>query len=129
MSKKKKKPVDLFKVAKKVKGRVNYLQKSDYRGLPIHIRMVGSDMFEYFVLHGKDFYSGYEIISPRPGKKKLSDEEIAGCGALIFMGAVTTVDMLLGEPSEAEKRKLARQAKLAKKIKKVVNLKKSKKGK
>ena len=106
----KKKPVDLFKKAKKVKGGglIKLLQKSDYRGCPIYLRMVDGKIFEYFVIYKNELYTGYNVITPRPGKDKLSEDEIAQCGGLIFTGAVATIDTL--------KDKL-----LAKKKKKVVN--------
>jgi len=100
MKKKKRKPKkvgDIFSRAKKVKGGsvIEFLQKSEYKGCPVYIRMVEGKIFEYFIIYKNDLYTGYNIITPKKGKKKLTKREIAKCGALIFTGAITTVDILL----------------------------------
>ena len=99
--KKKQKPVelavDLFDKAKVVKGGglIKLLQKSDYKGYPVYIRMVDGRIFEYFLIYKGELYTGYNVITPKKGKKKLTKDEIAQCGALIFTGAVTTIDTLI----------------------------------
>ncbi len=95
MPKKKKKSVG--SKIKKVKGGglIKFLQKSDYKGYPIWLRMVDGRIFEYFIIYEGELYTGYNVITPREGKKKLTKGEIAQCAALIFTAAVTTIDTLI----------------------------------
>jgi len=98
---KKQKPVDLavnlWDKAEVVKGGglVKLLQKSDYEGYPVYIMMIGDSIFIYFVIYNGELYTGYNVITPEKGKKKLTKDQIAQCGALIFTGAITTIDNLL----------------------------------
>ena len=110
MSKKKKQePVDLavnlFDKAKIVKGDtvIKLLQKSEYEGCPIYIRMIDGKIFEYILLHEGEIYTGYNVITPAKGKKKLTKAQIAQAGALIFTGAITTIDMLKDKDKELAK--------------------------
>ena len=95
MKKKKKKSVG--PKIKKVKGGglIKFLQKSDYKGYPVWLRMVDGRIFEYFIIYENELYTGYNVITPKKGKKKLTEGEIAQCGALIFAAAVTTIDTLI----------------------------------
>lgn len=100
---KKKEPVDstvaddLFYKAKTIKGGglIQLLQKSDYEGCPVYIFMIDGKIFLYLVLYKNEPYIGYNLITPEKGKKKLTKDQIAQCGALIFTGAITTIDTLL----------------------------------
>lgn len=102
---KKKKPVpstvadDLFYKAKTIKGGglVKLLQKSDYEGCPVYIFMIDGKIFMYSVWYKNEQYIGYNLITPEKGKKKLTKDQIAQCGALIFTGAITTIDTLMGK--------------------------------
>lgn len=103
--------VDLFAKAKLVKGEglVKTLRQQDYRGSPVTLIMIEPKIFMYLLIYEDQIYMGYNVIHPKKGKKKLGKDEIAQCAALIFTGAITTVDWLLdGDP-------------LAKKSKKKVN--------
>jgi len=103
---------NLFNKAVVVKGDtvIKLLQKSDYEGCPIYIRMIDSKIFEYILQYKGEIYTGYNVITPEKGKKNLTKDQIAQCGALIFTGAITTIENLI------EQEKL-----LAKDSKKTVN--------
>ena len=94
MKKPKQKPVEKIKVVKGG-GLIKLLQKSDYEGCPVYIRMVDGKIFEYFVIYKDELYTGYSVITPKKGKTKLTKGEIAQCGALIFTQAITTIDTLI----------------------------------
>jgi len=89
--------VNLWDKAKTVKGEtvIKLLQKSDYLGSPIYLRMIDGKIFEYLLIYNGEIYTGFNVITPRKGKKKLNKDEIAQCAALIFTGAITTVDTLI----------------------------------
>ena len=82
---------------KKVKGRITVLKAMPYKDSMIYIRKINDDIFEYLVVFKSEIYSSYLIMKPRQGKTKLSKEEINQSAALIFAGAVSTVDTLRGE--------------------------------
>jgi len=105
---------NLFNKAVIIKGGtvIQLLQKSDYQGCPIYIRMIDSKIFEYILQYKGEIYTGYNVITPEKGKKKLNKDQIAQCGALIFTGAITTIENLI----EIEQEKM-----LAKDSKKTVN--------
>jgi len=88
--------VNLFDKAKVVVGGtlIKLLQKSDYKGCPVYIRMIDGKIFEYIIQYKGEIYTGYNVIYPEKGKKKLTKDQIAQCGALIFTGAITTIDTL-----------------------------------
>lgn len=90
---------------KQVTGRVRILKAVLYRSHMIYIRLIGEDYFEYLTEYNGEIYSGYIIIKPREGKKKLSDIEIGQCRDLIYSGAEATIDMKLGvKVSEKDKK-------------------------
>jgi len=103
---------NLFNKAVVVKGGglIKLLQKSDYQGCPVYIFMIDGKIFMYSVWYKEEQYIGYNVITPEKGKKNLTKDQIAQCGALIFTGAITTIENLI------EQEKL-----LAKDSKKTVN--------
>ncbi len=96
----KKKEVDLYKKAKKVKGRIKVLRVIPYKKSMIYIRQIDGDIFMYDLIFKNEIYSSYLVITPKKGKTKLSKPEIARAAALILTGAVTTIDTLRGEVVE-----------------------------
>lgn len=82
---------------KKVKGRITVLKVLPYKGSMVYLRMVGEDIFMYDLVFKNEIYSSYLIISPKKGYNKLNKNEINQAGALIFAGAVSTIDTLLKE--------------------------------
>lgn len=97
--------VDLFDKAKKVKGNtlIKLLQKSEYKGHTIWLRMIDGKIFEYLLIHDGEMYTGFNVIMPKKGKKKLNKGEIAQCGQLIFTGAITTIDILMEQDEKLAK--------------------------
>ncbi len=97
--------VNLFEKAKLVKGDsvIELLQKSDYKGCPVYIRMIGGKVLEYLLVYEGEIYTGFNVITPKPGKKKLNKDEIAQCGELIFTGAITTIDVLMDKDNALAK--------------------------
>lgn len=81
---------------KKVKGRVTILKAVLYKGYKIIIRKIGKDYFEYLIPFNNEIYSNFMIIKPKKGSKKLTLSEIAECCELIYVGAESTIDALLG---------------------------------
>jgi len=93
---------DLFNKAKKVKANtvIRLLQKSDYKGCPVYLRMIDGKIFEYLIIYKNEIYTGFNVITPEIGKKKLNEDQIAQCGALIFTGAITTLDQLFDKKAK-----------------------------
>ena len=83
--------------AKKVKGRIKVLKVLPYKGSMVYIRMIGEDTFEYLLTLKKEIYSSYLIMKPKKGATKLTQDEVNQSAALIFAGAVTTIDTLKGD--------------------------------
>ena len=97
---------------KKVKGRIDVLRKQTYRDHSLYIRYIKPDIFEYLVIHENEIYTGYLIITPEKGKNKLTPDQITQSAALIFTGAVATIDMLVdGDPDEKEVKKVKKTTK------------------
>ena len=123
----KKKEVDLYKKAKKVKGRIKVLKAIPYKGSMVYIRQIDGDIFMYDIIFEKEIYSSYLVITPKKGKTKLSKPEVARAAALILTGAITTIDTLKGDVvSDKETKQAVKQFESARKTfdkgkKKVVN--------
>ncbi len=88
---------------KKVKGRITTLKVMPYKKVMVYIRMIDGEIFEYIIPFKGEIYSSYLIIKPSKGKKKLTKDEVAQSAALIFAGAVTTVDYLLKRTKKLSK--------------------------
>lgn len=91
-----KKPPDLNKVVKKVPGRIEVLKIMPYRGCMVYIRRIDRDIFMYDLVYKEEIYSSYLIITPRPGKKEHTRSEINQSAAMIFAGAIATIDTMKG---------------------------------
>lgn len=89
---------------KKVKGRVSILKVLPYLDCPVYIRLIDNEIFMYDLLYNNQLYSSYLIIRPKKGMTKLSDSEINQASALIYTGAMATIDTLKGNgPDEKMK--------------------------
>ena len=95
MSKKKKQPLELNPVD--IKPVIKLMKAMRYRGQMVYIRQIGLTIFEYLLVFKKEVYSSYMVITPKKGKKKLTKDEEAQSGALLFVGATSTIDTLLGD--------------------------------
>ena len=82
---------------KKVKGRVEVLKAMPYKGVMVYIRRIDGEIFEYIIPYKGQIFSSYLIITPEKGKSKLTGEQVNKSAAVIFTGAVSTVDTLIGE--------------------------------
>lgn len=89
--------------AKNIKNRVQPLRVMRYKDCPVYVRMIGTDLFMYDLIYNNEIYSANLVITPRKGQTKLSEVEIQRAGALIWAGAVTTIDTLLGVTPEQQK--------------------------
>lgn len=79
-------------------GYIRLLRADEYRGNRVYVRQLGKYRFEYLAVYGGEIYSAYIIIRPEgKSRRKLTDDEVSEASALIYNGAVTTIDMLLGE--------------------------------
>ncbi len=81
---------------KPVTGFVRIVKAILYKGHMVYVRMLGNDYFEYLLDYNGQIYSSYIIMKPAKGKKKLTEDEILQCSALIYAGAEATLDELLG---------------------------------
>jgi len=90
---------------KKVKGRVRILRANLVHEHMVYIRMIGKDYFEYLVEFNGEIYSNFIIIKPEGKKRKLTEEQIQECSGLIYAGAETTLEALLGMETTDEKTK------------------------
>lgn len=82
---------------KKVKGRIKVLKAILYKKSMVYIRQIDEEIFEYLVVFKNQIYSSYLIIKPKKGMKKLTKNEVNQSAALIFTGAIATIDTLLGK--------------------------------
>lgn len=90
-----------------VTGIVKVLRKSFYENTAIIIRQIYEEYFEYlFALNG-ELYSSYIIIKLPEGRKEFTEQEIQECSALIYNGAMTTIDTLLGKEMDAKTKEYA----------------------
>ena len=94
---------------KKVKGKITVLKKLLYKDNVVVIRKINDDIFEWILVFKNDIYSSYLIMKPRKGEKKLSEEEIDQVSGLLWSGATTTIDMLLGETLDKKTDKLSKE--------------------
>ncbi len=89
----------------KTVARIEMLKVMPYKGIMIYLRLIDEEIFEYLVPFKGEVYSAYLVIKPSKGKKKLSKDQIAEAGSLIFQSAVVTVDYLLGNIKVGKKTK------------------------
>ena len=94
---------------KKVKGKITVLKKLLYKDNVVVIRKINDDIFEWLLVFKSDIYSSYLIMKPRKGEKRLSDEEIDQTSGLLWNGATTTIDTLLGETLNEKKDELSKE--------------------
>lgn len=81
----------------KHKGRVKLFRAQLYRGHMVYIRKIGEDYFDYLIAYDSQVYSSYLLMGPKKGKKKLTKVEDTKAAAIIYAGAVATLDSLLGD--------------------------------
>jgi len=98
---------------KNIKNRVKLLRAMRYKNCMVYLRMIGTDLFLWDLVYNNEIYSGNLVITPGKGKTKLSDVEIQRSSALVWAGAVATIDSLLGESSLTGKKKIAAEAIIA----------------
>lgn len=99
-----KKKDDLLKKAKKSKGRIKTLRALPYRGHMVYLQVIDGQIFQWMLVYKSEIYSGYNIITPEKGKKKLNETQINQAAALTLQGALATLDMKLGiKPTKKEK--------------------------
>lgn len=90
------------------KGYIRLLRADEYKGNRVYVRQLGKYRFEYLLVYGGEIYSSYIIIRPEgKSRRKLTDGEVSEASALIYNGAVTTVDMLLGEELAPDDKEIA----------------------
>lgn len=88
---------------KKIKGRVTTLKALLYKDCMAYVRMIGESMFEWLIVFEGKIYSSYLIMKPKTGSTKLSDDEIAQTRELVWAGATSTIDTLLGVELDKDK--------------------------
>ena len=94
---------------KKVKGKITTLKALLYKDCMAYVRMIGESMFEWLIVFEGKIFSSYLIMKPKAGSTKLSDDEIAQTRELIWAGATSTIDTLLGETLDTKKDKLSKE--------------------
>ena len=87
---------------KKIKGQVTVLKALPYKDCMVYIRRVKEDIFEYLLVFEKQIFSSYYVIKPKKGETKLSEDEISQISGLLWTGAESTIDTLLGVELSAE---------------------------
>lgn len=92
---------------KTVKNRIRLLRALSYKGNMVYIRMIGTDLFEWLLVFENQIYSSNMIFTPRKGVFKLSEIEIQRASSLIWAGAVSTIETLLGSNLPENKKKVA----------------------
>jgi len=88
---------------KRLKGKITTLKALLYRDCMAYVRMIGTEMFEWLVVFEGKIYSSYLIMRPKAGSTKLTEGEIAQTRELVWAGATSTIDTLLGVELEKDK--------------------------
>jgi len=96
---------------KKIKGKITTLKALLYKDCMAYIRMINGEMFEWLLVFNGKIYSSYSIIRPRKGETKLNEKEISQVTALMWAGAVATIDTLLNEGLDKATDKLSKEKK------------------
>lgn len=110
--------------SKTVKGRIKVLKATLYKDCMIYIRLIDNDIFMYDAVFKGQIYSSYIVIKSKKDSTRLTKGEINQSAALIFVGATTTIDTLLGERVDKSTEKRVKEfEKISKKFfnQKVVN--------
>lgn len=95
-------------VKKPEKGFIKVLRANLYLSHMIYIRQLGKYRFEYLVEYGGEVYGAYIIIRPEgKSRRKLTDGEVSQAAALIYNGAISTLNQLLGIELSEEDQKAA----------------------
>ena len=89
---------------KKVKGKITTLKAMPYKDNMVYIRKIGEEIFEWLLIFENQLYSSYLIMKPKKGETKLTKIEIIQTQELLWSGAMTTIDTLLGVELEEEKK-------------------------
>jgi hypothetical protein len=83
---------------KPITGAFKVLRSNLYKSHMIYIRQFKNYYFEYLLEYNGEIYSGYIIITPEgKSRRKLTDQEVSEAAAVIYSGAMATLDMLLGD--------------------------------
>lgn len=96
-------------IIRNVKPRITILKKMPYKGIDVIVRMINKDLFEYLFSFKNEIYSTYIIVTPGKNKTALSKGEINQAVAVIFTGALTTIDYLLGDTPDKQMVKKAKE--------------------
>jgi len=91
---------------KKVKGKITILKALLYKDSMVYIRKIKDDIFEWLLVFKGEVYSSYLIMKPKKGETKLTPEEISQTAELLWSGATTTIDTLLGEKLDKKKKEI-----------------------
>ena len=89
-------------------GFIKVLRANLYRSHMIYVRQLGKYRFEYLLEYNGEIYGAYIIIRPEgKSKRKLTDSEVLEASAIIYNGAIATLNELLGVPLSEEDKKTA----------------------
>lgn len=80
-----------------VKGVVKVLRVTLYEDISVMIRQVYEEYFEYLFMFEGQFYGSYIIAKLPEGRDKLTEQEVQEAAALIYNGAMATIDVLTGK--------------------------------
>ncbi len=98
-----------------VPGRISVLKVIPYKGYMVYIRHVDGDIpliddiFMYDFIFENQIYSNYIIMGPEKGKDKLTEDQVNQTAAMIFAGAVASINTLLGEEVSEENKAISEQ--------------------
>lgn len=87
-----------------VKAPIKLWKLVPYKDSKIYIRQIYEQCFEYLVMWRDNIYTDNIIITPEPGKTKLTNPQQHTCFAWIFAAATTTVDELRGEGASQQQK-------------------------
>lgn len=90
-------------------GYIRILRANLYKSHMIYVRQLGKYRFEYLLEYNGEIYGSYIIIRPEgKSRRKLTDEEVSQAVALIYNGAVTTLDILVGDDISDDDEQIAK---------------------
>lgn len=78
-------------------GIVKVLRATLYEDHMVYVRQIYEEYFEYLFNHENQIYSSYIIATLPEGRDKMTEQEVQEASALVYNGAMATIDVLIGK--------------------------------
>ena len=93
----------------RTKGQIRVLMTMTYKGYPIIVRQIGTDLYMWDTVFNNEFYGSYIVMKPSKNRLKLKPDELEEVVKMCYAGAAATLDNKLGiEVTDEEQAVVAR---------------------